>query len=70
MPKGHGKTDRRDNKGITNNNDSNCIIISKLGGAGCPQRLREFSFQTRDQTQAPAVKAPSPNHWTAGKFPF
>ena len=29
-----------------------------------------LSSPTRDGTQAPAVKAPSPNHWTAREFPY
>ena len=31
--------------------------------------LRDLSSPTRDWTWAPAVKAPSPNHWTARDFP-
>ena len=31
--------------------------------------LRDLSSLTRDQTQAPAVKAPNPNHWTTREFP-
>ena len=31
--------------------------------------LQDLSSLTRDQTQAPAVKAPSPNHWTTREFP-
>ena len=36
-----------------------------------PCNLRELSSPTRDWTwiQAPAVKAPSPNHWTTREFP-
>ena len=37
--------------------------------------MQEFFFfwhttACRDQTQALAVKAPSPNHWTAREFPM
>ena len=32
--------------------------------------LRDLSSPTRDRTWAPAVDAPSPNHWTAKEFPF
>ena len=28
--------------------------------------LQDFGSLTRDQTQAPSVKVPSPNHWTTG----
>ena len=31
--------------------------------------LWDLSSLTRDWTWAPAVRAPSPNHWTAKKFP-
>ena len=34
-----------------------------------PSGLRDLSSPTRDQTQAPAVKALSPNHWTTREFP-
>ena len=34
-----------------------------------PLGLRVLSSLTRDQTQALAVKVPSPNHWTAREFP-
>ena len=33
-----------------------------------PHSLRDLNTLTRDQTQAPAVKAPSLNHWTAKEF--
>ena len=32
--------------------------------------LRDLSSPTRDGTRARALKAPSPNHWTAREFPF
>ena len=32
-------------------------------------QLVDLSSPTRDRTQATAVKEPSPNHWTARKFP-
>ena len=35
-----------------------------------PCGLQDLSSLTRDQTQAPAVKVPSPNHWTTKEFPF
>ena len=35
-----------------------------------PCSLQDLSFLTRDGTQAPAVKALSPNHWTAREFPL
>ena len=38
------------------------------GGASL-HNLWNLSFPTRDQTQAPAVKAPSCNHWTTREFP-
>ena len=31
--------------------------------------LQNLSSPTRDQTRAPAVRAPSPNHWTTREFP-
>ena len=31
--------------------------------------LRDLSSPTRDWTRGPAVKAPSPNHWTTREFP-
>ena len=31
--------------------------------------LRDLSSLIRNQTQPTAVKAPSPNHWTAREFP-
>ena len=34
-----------------------------------PRNLQDLSSLTRDGTQAPAVRAPSPNHWTAREFP-
>ena len=34
-----------------------------------PHGLQDLSSPTRDQSQAPAVKALSPNHWTAREFP-
>ena len=34
-----------------------------------PHSLWDLSSPTRDWTWATAVKAPSPNHWTAGEFP-
>ena len=34
-----------------------------------PYGLQDLSSPTRDQTQTLAVKAPSPNHWTAREFP-
>ena len=34
-----------------------------------PHSLQGLSFPTRDPTQATAVKAASPNHWTAREFP-
>ena len=34
-----------------------------------PHGLSDFSSPTRDQTRAPAVKVPSPNHWAAWEFP-
>ena len=40
-----------------------CFILAVLCG------LRDLSSSTRDWTWAPAVKAPSPNHWTAREFP-
>ena len=33
-----------------------------------PCGLWDLSSQTRHRTQAPAVKAPSPNHWTTKEF--
>ena len=33
-----------------------------------PRGLWDLSSPTRDRTQAPAVKAPSPNHWTTREF--
>ena len=35
----------------------------------CLHSLQDFSSHTRDRTQALSVKAPSPNHWSARKFP-
>ena len=35
----------------------------------CRKQLTDLSSPTRDQTQAPAVKVLSPNHWTTRKFP-
>ena len=32
--------------------------------------LQDLSSPTRDRTRAPAVKAPSANHWTTREFPF
>ena len=37
---------------------------------GTLRGLRDLSSPTRDQTRARAVKAPSPNHWTARGFPI
>ena len=34
-----------------------------------PNGLQDLSSPTRDWTQAPAVKAPSPNPWAAREFP-
>ena len=34
-----------------------------------PRSLQNFSSLTRDRTRVPAVKAPSPNHWTTREFP-
>ena len=34
-----------------------------------PLGMQDLSYLTRDQTQALAVKVPSPNHWTAREFP-
>ena len=34
-----------------------------------PCSLWDLSFPSRDQTQAPAVKVQSPNHWTTREFP-
>ena len=34
-----------------------------------PCSLQDLSSPTRERTQATAVKAPSPNHWTAREFP-
>ena len=39
-----------------------------FGGAG--HGLWDLSFPPRDSTQAPGVKASSPNHWSAREFPF
>lgn len=42
------------------------------GGAGSttPHGLQDLSFPSRDQTQALAVKALSPNHWATKEFPI
>ena len=34
-----------------------------------PRRLQDLSSRTRNWTRATAVKASSPNHWTAREFP-
>ena len=34
-----------------------------------PPGLQDLSSLTKDRTQAPAVKAWSPNHWTTREFP-
>ena len=34
-----------------------------------PRSLQNLSFPTKDQTWAPAVRALTPNHWTAREFP-
>ena len=34
-----------------------------------PLGLPDLSSLTSDQTRAPALKAPSPNHWAAREFP-
>ena len=33
------------------------------------RNLQDLGSLTRDRTHAPAVEAPSPNHWMAGDFP-
>ena len=43
-----------------------CIFLFVLA---VPLGLQGISFPIRDRTQAPAVKAPSPKHWTAREFP-
>ena len=35
-----------------------------------PQGLQDLSSLMRAQTSAPAVKVPSPNHWTTREFHF
>ena len=40
-----------------------CLVVSWHG-------LQDLSSPTSDWTQAPAVKAPSPNHWPAREFPY
>ena len=35
----------------------------------CPRGLRDPSSPIRDRTWAPAVKTPSPNHWTTRELP-
>ena len=39
------------------------FFLPALGG------LQDLTSLTKDPTLAPAVKAPSPNHWTAREFP-
>ena len=45
-----------------------CFVLLLLffGSAGS---LWDLSSLTRDQTQATAVKVPSPNHWTTRELP-
>ena len=31
--------------------------------------MQDLSFQTRNQTRAPSVETPSPNHWNTREFP-
>ncbi|XP_033285895.1 ankyrin repeat family A protein 2 isoform X2 [Orcinus orca] len=42
---------------------------SSQGSQGQMHSLQDLSSPTRDRTCTPAVKVPSPNHWTAGEFP-
>ena len=52
---------------IHNNNLCHILYVILLFLA-MPCGLRDLSFLTRDQSQATAVKAPSPNHWTTREF--
>ena len=46
------------------------FLFGEGGGSATPHGLQEdLSFLIRGKTQAPTVKAPSPNHWTAKEFP-
>ena len=44
-------------------------FLSFLGGSATAHGLQDLSFPSRGQTQALAVKAPSPNHWTTKEIP-
>ena len=46
------------------------FLVCLLVCFGHMHSLRDLSSATREQTHAPAVKAPSHNHWTAGEFPI
>ena len=43
------------------------ISLSCFFFLSMPLSLRDLSSPTRDQTQAPTVKVPRPNHWTTRK---
>ena len=46
------------------------MLFSFIFGHDVWLASRDISSPARDGTQATAVKMPSPNHWTAGKFPM
>ena len=45
-------------------------IFAVLSCLAAPRGLRDLSSPIRDRTWAMAVKAQSPNHWTAREFPI
>ena len=48
---------------MTHDWEKNCNFFGHIAG------LWDVSLPTKDQTWAPVVKAPSPNHWTVREFP-
>ena len=48
----------------------NAIFFPFLSFLAMLRDLWDLSFPTRDQTWALAVKAQSPNHWTARELPM
>ena len=55
-------TDKITNKSLCYSSKSSFFFVAT------PRSLQDPSSPTRDQTQTPAVQAPSPNRWTARGF--